>query len=511
MREVLRPDGRRLTIAGVTISARGLGGLVTVHLRGGPGMRSAEDAQPKLNEALGRAALIEQLTIEISEPREYPLPAGPDSPGRGEDVGDEPLITLTVPDPGPDFGQVLLKCDEDGVLSWHLPQESVPAQAVATRTAATRTYVLGTRVPEATDSGKRGLVGAIGKKLLKVIAFELGNRFVGAMADYFVSRFEAEQCPHRLRLVTPDTYKNDANDLDGEGIRQLFSGPALLFIHGTASRFHKAFATFPRDFLSTLMARYEGRIFAFDHPTLSVTPIENVSWLAKIISDLPSGTMDLDVVAHSRGGLVGRTMCEHQDDAGLDAMRLKVRNLVMVATPNSGTPLADRKHVGSFVDTFTNLLEFFPDNPATDTLDIVLTVLKQVAVGAIGGLDGLLSMEPGGHFLREVLNTPSPTTARYRALASNYEPGSDTPLGRYTRNFLADAVFLRQENDLVVPTDGVFRENGAPQFPITERVHFKGEEAVDHSGFWDKPRAIRALDMWLSREPSQRTNAVSAG
>jgi hypothetical protein len=101
----------------------------------------------------------------------------------------------------------------------------------------------------------------------------------------------------------------------------------------------------PRDFVATLVERYEGRVLALDHPTLSVTPTENVQWLAKMIDGLPAGRpLDLDVVAHSRRGLVGRVMCERPSDAGLDPRRLHLRTLVMVATPNAGTPLADRKH-----------------------------------------------------------------------------------------------------------------------------------------------------------------------
>lgn len=199
--------------------------------------------------------------------------------------------------------------------------------------------------------------------------------------------------------------------------------------------------------------------------------------------------LDLDIIAHSRGGLVGRVMCERPSDVRLNPARLVVRNVVMVATPNSGTPLADRKHLGAFVDTLINCLEFIPDNPATDTLDVVLALLKQMAVGAMGGLEGLKAMELQGEFLRKVLNQPSVVTPNYRAMAANYEAGPKTPLGRYARDFLTDLVFGGTDNDLVVPTEGVFTKNGANPFPISHPVRIEASEMVDHSGFRNKPMA----------------------
>jgi pimeloyl-ACP methyl ester carboxylesterase len=254
----------------------------------------------------------------------------------------------------------------------------------------------------------------------------------------------------------------------------------------------------PRDFVSALVERYQGRVFALDHPTLSVTPIENVRWLATMLKALPPGQrLDLDVIAHSRGGLVGRVMCERPSDAGLDPGRLQVRTLVMIATPNAGTPLADRKHIGAFIDTLTNILEFIPDNPATDTLDVLLALLKQVAIGVTGGLEGLKSMDPGSEFLRQLLNQPSAVSTFYRAMTANYEPGPNTPLGRYARDFLTDLVFGGTENDLVVPTHGVFARNGATPFPIPNPLRLEATEMVDHSGFWNNSAALEALHEWL--------------
>ena len=86
-------------------------------------------------------------------------------------------------------------------------------------------------------------------------------------------------------------------------------------------------------------------VIAFDHPTLATGPDENVDWLARWLAEVPS-EVTFDVVAHSRGGLVGRVLAERAADVGLSG-KVTVRNFVMVASPNAGTVLALRKTHGS--------------------------------------------------------------------------------------------------------------------------------------------------------------------
>ena len=54
--------------------------------------------------------------------------------------------------------------------------------------------------------------------------------------------------------------------------------------------------------------------------------------------------------------------------------------------------------MGTVLDVFTNLMNFLPDNGVTDVMTMIVEAAKLVAVGAIGGLDGLRSMRPGGEF-----------------------------------------------------------------------------------------------------------------
>ena len=164
--------------------------------------------------------------------------------------------------------------------------------------------------------------------------------------------------------------------------------------------------------------------------------------------------LTLDIVSHSRG-LVGRVLAERAADVGL-AGKVTVRNLVMVAAPNAGTALADKAHLSQLMDRVTDLVQFLPDAGVTDAVGLVLSILKQISVAAFGGLEGIMAMDPAGEYLRAFNTTPG-SAATYRAIASNYQPVRGASLARVARNAGTDFVFQKANNDLVVPTDGVFR------------------------------------------------------
>lgn len=495
MSEQLQPDGVAVNVGDVVVITPGLAGTVEVHQPGTPGMRGAEQTSDGLLTALRNTGVREQLTVEISDPREVTA-AGSAGATRSTDRG-EPAITVEVPGPGTGLGQVMLFTAEDGTVSWHFPDDVPPdPDAVATRGGDRRTYTVARRVApvEQGATGQRGLVGAIGKKLLKVLVFRLTDPVLGRVGDYFAGKWEEVNRRYLLRSFGPGAVGPDATALEAADWQRLAQGPALLFVHGTFNQSHSGFGGVPEALLGELHTRYGGRVFAFDHFTISADPSDNVRWLAKA---LPHGAgLTVDVIAHSRGGLVGRVMCERADEVGLSAETLRVRNLVMVATPNAGTALADTKHLLALLDRVTNILEFVPDNPVTDTLDVVLTVLKQLAVGAVRGLDGLTAMDPRGDFL-STLNQSKAVTATYRAVAANYEPRKGSALLSIARDELTDRIFGNAPNDVLVPMEGVFTVPDSPVFPIAEPLLFDPDSEVDHSSYWRQPRLAEALAGWL--------------
>ena len=59
-----------------------------------------------------------------------------------------------------------------------------------------------------------------------------------------------------------------------------------------------------------------------------------------------------------------------------------------------------------------------------------------------------------------------------------------------------DKVFS-SANDLVVPTDGVYAENGSGWFPIEQRHVFQGSDAVAHTEFFGNAAARNKIMEWL--------------
>lgn len=239
--------------------------------------------------------------------------------------------------------------------------------------------------------------------------------------------------------------------------------------------------------------RYGGRVLAFDHPTVSVTPTENAAQFAEMIRQ---AGLTVDIVAHSRGGLVARVLTERPDAIGLPPGSLDVRRLVMAGTPNQGTPLASTDGLSKFVDRMTDLLDLVPDNAVTDVLSIVISIVKQLAVGAYNGLDGIIAMKPGGEWLTE-LNQPRRTTATYYAVSSDYDPPARSSLALIARDRITDLLFRNIGNDLIVPEAGVHAGNGASPFPIADPLTLTARQSVDHSSYWACLTVHSRLHQWL--------------
>ena len=498
----LDPAGQRITLGneknGVSVTSNGLGGTVRDHGWGSAKAAVSEMAEGSLLDSLKSAGVEIRNTIEIEA----------ETSPSARSLGEPPSIELEVRDAGAGWGQLVMSTDEAGAVRWHFAQEpeATPAgEGTRSLGGGTARYVIdGDVIPSPADHGDaahRGLVGAVGKKFLKVLVFKLVDPLLGMVGAEFAGRWEAAKRPYGVRTFTPDDYAADSGAaIDGSMWEKLSGGPALLMVHGTFSRAHNAFGGMSRELVERLHAKYDGRVFAFDHYTLSETPQDNIEWLLR--NALPDGIkMDLDVICHSRGGLVSRVLSEKSGELDMGSRKVGVDKVIFAGSPNAGTALADPKHIDALINSYTNLLNFFPDNGVTDVLDAIITTLKTVAVGAFGGLKGIQSMVPGGKF-EEWLNARGDGTAKYFAMASDYEP-SESGLKEYMKNQLMDRIFKDVGgNDLVVPTASVYKGTGAGQFPIPEerRLVFTQHEAVGHSGYFGSVLGRKKILEWLDTE-----------
>ncbi len=487
----LDPGGRVVQIGRVRLRTAGLRGSATLQPPSVAGTRGPGMSTEDLDAALGAEDVEVQQTVEIRGAREVTSPGGPRT--RGTPSG-PPVIELQVPAPGDDWGQAVLAFDEAGVATWHFARDD--AGAVVTRGGGERIYRIDGRVAPVPASGAtRGLIGLAGTKLLKVVVFPLLDPLVGKVGERFVQSWEHRNRPYGVRTFTPQDFRSAGGTvLDPPAWHRLSAGRALLLVHGTFSTAHGAFGSLPPAYVERLHALYGGRVLALDHPTLSADPRENVEWF---LGAMPDGVrLDLDILCHSRGGLVARTLAEKQAELSAGNVVVSVRRVVFVASPNDGTPLTDTTRLGDFVDTYTNLVNFFPDTVTLGVLQGVLAVVKQLAVDVASGLAGLESMLRDGRFLRDWLNTGPRDAKQYFAMASDYDP-VDPGLKAFVVNRLADAVF-GGANDLVVPTASVHERNGSGFFPIEDRFSFAPADGVSHSGYFANEAARERIYGWLA-------------
>ena len=408
-------------------------------------------------------------------------------------------LAVTVPPPPAGRGQLLL-VEDAGAFHWVVPDRARGGR----RGCAGRELVHGPPRRRGRRRG-RGLLGSMAKRVLRVLTFELDDAIAGRVGDEFVRRWEEHHRPYRLRTFRPEDYRLAAGRaLDADEIRALGDGPALLLVHGTNALAHTGFGDLPNDVVRRLAERYGGRVVAFDHPTLSVDPAENCRQLLAMIPD--DAGLELDILAHSAAGWSPGRSPSAPPTSGPIRLASACARSCSSPRPTPAPRSPTRTTSASLVDAMTNLLDAVPEaptSPVVETLAGIVSIVKQLAVGAAGGLDGLLAMRPASSdpagFLAE-LNRPRPVTARYRAVSADYEPTAGSGLSRVAINAFIDRLFAHESNDLIIPTLSAYRWNGASAFPISERLVLPAERGVDHSSFWASGEVIQALDTWLTSE-----------
>ncbi len=459
--------------------------------------------RPSLDRALASQDMTDVATIDVTVTRQVAPPAGSALRAPG---GDDAL-ELEVPAPPAGFDTVVMAVDESGAITWNFPlapDNSIAPPATRGAGAVVRFRVPRTPAvtPPAGTPRTRSLFGTVGKKILKVLIYPITDRLVGPLVNTFAEKWESSHHPYRLRTVSADDYASpDAPTLtkDDPTWQRLGAGRALLFIHGTFSSTHSAFAGLSRDDVQQLSDAYGGRLFAFDHFTLAHSPSRNVNELVTLLPD--SIPLDVDIICHSRGGLVSREIVEHHVEHGLQG-RLTVGKVIFVGAANAGTVLTQPDHMIHMIDRMTTAIDVLPDNPATWILEGIITAVKVVGHGGLQSLDGLASMNPQGTYLGTLGGAQS-GRALYRGICADFEP-KGTPFDRlalkkFAGNALMDRFFENEPNDLVVPTAGVGTASG-PCFPIadTDMLTLDASTGVIHTTYFSHPLVRDRLKAWAT-------------
>jgi pimeloyl-ACP methyl ester carboxylesterase len=486
---------------GYTITAPGLLGTATIHQGRLPGTRDGgpEKATEAFDNALKAAGLDDIMTIEMDVQSVPSVSTGGPPTSTRTAQGEEGLV-LEVPAPYETEEQIVLAIDEDGVVSWNFPVDKdnrMQSPEARRGVGETNRFCIRSIVPPVTPSRgpvNRSLFGMVGKKILKVLVFKVTDPIIGPLAEMAVRKWEEKKRPYLVRSFSPDDYLQPTTaGFQLQDWQKMTAGRALLFVHGTTSQCWTGFANFKRDELQSLHQAYEGRVFAFNHFTLSDDPVKNAAKFKELIpGDL---SLNIDIICHSRGGLVARTLAgEINPISGIS-----VRRIVFVGVPNHGTALADPDNLVSFIDRYTGILNLAPPGPlavVSDILEGIIMVVKIISHAVLNGVPGLTAMNPKSRFLEQLNRQNVQKTTQYYAITADYTPKGG--LKEMVMDGMVDRIFKDAPNDLLVPTLGVF-EGRSPGFPIpVERVlQFPASTGVAHSDYFSQAETYKKIKEWL--------------
>lgn len=404
-------------------------------------------------------------------------------------------------------------------------------------------------------------VSAAEEQALDWLEDKLGKRFkdlayaqaswLGAKALMMAieSKLEGEPGLYRWnekQIKTADRVSIDDKDLVDAAKKK---DPLLIFIHGTGSNTIGGFGGLRSDqdsYWNQLTRPFSKRVYAFEHRTLSESPLENALQLAKT---LPKGSR-FSLVTHSRGGLVGDLLCLNDFDPNLikhyqrrptdnegkpeTAEQGKLRELVVaeeqqqlaelrslllekqfqidryvrVACPAGGTTLmAD--NIDLFLSGLLSLLSFgvgfIPAVGAVSAsvLNAFRRVVLEIAAKRIDphfvpGLEAMLPDSPITGFLATASRSDK---IQVVAITGNTDTNEASILKRIAIIFTDWVLFGRVDNDFVVDTQSM-RAGLAKRNPTYE-FYTQGAQ-VSHIHYFKRPDTLRALTDWLNQDdPTQ--------
>ena len=449
------------------------------------------------DEAVAEAGLEDRHTLAIKATLQGV--EGGEARSSGDVPNDE--LLLQVPLGNQEKAFVVYK-DQMGIMSFHYSESvrgpDLPSQgAFAARQEQFRIKL---RPGQPVASGAdRGLFGDVTSKIIKVVILKAFPNQTGKFAARRVKAWEDKyrqfqgfhgggwqellnNCPQRF---------SDFEAIKGK--------PSLLFLHGTTSSTFGAFGSlvsFPT-LLERLYSAYGGRVVGFNHHTLNTGVAQNVRDFYDALSEAP-GEYVFDIICHSRGGVVARALTLLPDALFASYfgspwqrpanVKIKIRRIVFVATPNAGTHLAIPAKIPGFVERLINVVNMLPDSAATIATGALLSIAASVAEVTLPLLQGLADQAPNSDLLHALNSIQAP---EYFAFQASFEPSES--VFNALKNVTADKLFDELKNDLVVPTEGV---SNCAAFKLSSEqvIAFGRGDGVYHTNFFSQKRIEKIAD-----------------
>ncbi|MEI7968817.1 MAG: CHAT domain-containing protein [Betaproteobacteria bacterium] len=375
------------------------------------------------------------------------------------------------------------------------------------------------------EAAQRRLAGWLGHQAterLKDFA-ELGVTWLGTKALMAAIESRLLRDPGLYRWTAARGAASDLEVVDDARLEaDARQGPLLVFIHGTGSNSSGSFG----DLRNVSQADWEGlerrfhdRVYAFEHRTFSESPIDNALALAR---SLPAGAQ-LDIVTHSRGGLVGDFLCLEDVDLALaDACfgrgatrseawsehrarleelaivlrekRFAIGRYVRVASPARGTRLASA-NFDVFLSGLLSLIGLVPALAGSPVYSALKRIVLEIARNRtrpelVPGIEAMLPESPVGRFLA---GSAPRSGMELGVIAGDIEGGG---LLKKLGVLFTDIVFFdRMDNDLVVDTDAMYAGVARPGQAWSR---FEQGPLVNHFRYFENPDSRAALVEWLT-------------
>lgn len=440
---------------------------------------------------------------------------------------------------------VMLLEFEDGIRLWiRVDQFEQDFPEAKTRDTDTGTL----RIPKQLHIGdaNRGISEWV-LKSLNIFGIDPVSKTATSIANLVEKQLDQEpgiyQCVSDTASGNGDQYrlklKLTTEKLDG-------SKPILLFLHGTASSSSGSFGELWNQSSTTHLNRlqeYFGKhIYAFEHRTLSESPIENTIDLLNALNKLTDQSrqpLQIHLVSHSRGGLVGELLARVDVDNSKgeqpisvedieqygkrskahkkQALHLKklnklldnkftsgpceglrkftIRRFVRTACPARGTTLASER-LDRWLSITMNLIGQLPLLKVSPVYDAFSTFTLAVVTARTDPKDmpGLEAQMPGSPLVRLLNLTQTKVNADLSIISGDVEP--DTFWGKL--KFLMPDLYYRHDHDLIVDT--VSMAGGTPRLANHTRTFFDQGPGVNHFQYFSNNKTATMLVNGLLRE-----------
>ena len=408
--------------------------------------------------------------------------------------------------------------------------------------AATRSADGGFVIPDSieTTATERGIVSKIAMKVINIFAKKVIHTNVRELAK----QLEKKQLENL----------NGIYRLDKEFNFQTFAPensnlPHLLFLHGTGSSTRGSFGELiGSDLWNFIHQQYSGRVLAFQHETLSESPLYNT---IQLIKQLPKN-IHLHLISHSRGGLVGEVLCrfatKDETNRGFDSdeitylkkaeaenskesdtaktsttkaaikkagelieesitysrsdlqeieaigielanKKITIEKFIRVACPASGTILAS-KRLDNCLNMIMNLVGVGTGIAATPIYMGFKNLISALVdcKNEKNILPGLEAMNPQSDFIK-ILNRPMSKVqidSQLLIISGNCK----LKINLKALVIIASKMFYMQENDLVVNTASMYEGSHRS---VPAQYYFDHGDDVDHFHYFKNKRTTEAI------------------